>query len=396
MAHVLLVSHTARPTGFGRVAIGIATALAEAGHRVQVLGVGLAQAGDTWAGQAENPFDMACTSALREWVRATPPEAVLLIGVGTLSAWQAARLRRDGYAGPLVAYVPVEGAIHDPSRLAGLLACTEVVAYHAAGAVALAGALGPGCPVSWLYHGVETPAAGLAPLPRPQVRTQLLPGLAAHAAHTWVLNANRHDLRKNPELTLRAFAEVVAAAPATTLLLHGTPQRPGLDLRRERDRLGLRAHVVFTEDELPRPWAEAQLTALYQCCEIGVSSALGEGFGLIAFEHAQQGGAQLLPAHAGLREIWGTAPAWVPVAGARFLDEVFTGQEPDPAAFAAGLLQLVQQPLLARANAAACAARAHHACFSWATVGRHWQALVARLLGAAHRREVGEPAGRPA
>lgn len=386
MASILLVSHTGRPTGFGRVALGIAGALAAA-HPVQVLGLGPPLPGEGWSGPPADPLDMGHSSALRAWVRATPPAVVVLVGVGSLAAWQAARLRQEGYAGHLVAYVPVEGAIYG-NELAGLRACSEVVAYHAPGAAALAQVLGPGCPVSWLYHGSDAPAPEAPAAPaalaaaRPALRRQLLPGLAAHAHHTWVLNANRHDLRKSPELTLRAFAEVVAAAPATTLLLHGAPQRPGLDLRRERDRLGLRGHVVFTEDELPRPWTDAQLAALYQCCEIGVNSALGEGFGLIAFEHAQHGGAQVLPAHAGLRALWGEAPAWVPVAGEVVLDDVFTGQVPDPAALGATLLALVQQPAVAQAHAVACGARARAACFGWAAVGGHWQALVARLLAA--------------
>jgi D-inositol-3-phosphate glycosyltransferase len=383
VADILLVSQTSRQTGFGRVAIGIANALAVE-HRVTVIGVGPAQASETWTGQPIDPLDTACATALRQQLNFGHPDILILLGVGSLSAWQAERVRRMGYEGLLVAYVPVESWICNPRPLQGLHACTEVVAYHAAGAEALAAALSSSCAISWINHGVDSQRIPGHSQSRRALRLQRFPGLASRAEHTWVLNANRNDNRKAPELTLFAFASVVAKAPPTTLLMHCAPKRRGVDLRRLRDHLSLRNHVVFTHEILQPPWPEDDLTALYECCEIGVNSALAEGFGLIAFEHALCGGAQIMAAHHGLRELWDTAPAWVPLLERRCIDDVFVGEVPDSELFASELLRLLQRPCLVQANAAGCAARARETRFSWATVGGQWRDLASRLMGAAH------------
>ena len=379
MARILIVSHTPRGTGFGKVAIGIAGQLA-AQHTVQLIGVGPACALDAWVGLHSDIKDIGCTSALREKLRDHSTDLLILVGVNVLSAWQAERVRRDGYRGILLAYVPLEGPIGDSSRLQGLRSCTEVVAYHATAALALSTALGASCAVSWIYHAVHHSAPCAQWGARPQRRLNLLPTLASHAERTWMLNANRNDLRKCPEATLQAFATIVSMAPQTTLLMHCNPKRPNMDLRVERDRLGLRDHLIFTQDVLPGSWTDAHLSELYACCEIGLSSSLGEGWGLIPFEHAHQGGAQILPAHAGLQEIWGGAPTWVPVGAQQRVDPVSIGQRLEPSRYAEAMLGVLRDPIRLSENAQACYAHASQAQFSWHAIGVQWHALINRLL----------------
>lgn len=370
------MTHTPRGTGFGKIAVGIADALSLQ-HAVHLLGVGPAQASEAWAGLAVEPIDIGCTSALRTRLALSKPDVLLLVGVNTLTAWQAKKVRADGYAGILVAYVPVEGPIHTIDRLQGLRACTAFIAYHATGAQLLSKALGRECP--WIYHGADI-AAVPSTTPRQQLRHQLLPAAGRHTEKVWILNANRHDGRKCPELTLRAFATIHTLVPAVVLVMHCNPKRPGVNLRIERDRLGLLDQVIFTRDEIPGPWSDAQLSDLYSCCEIGVSSALGEGWGLIPFEHALRGGAQILPAHAGLVELWEDAPQWVPVSASMRMDAVSSGLAPNVDVLAAAMLALAQDATLTRQKADACGLHARRASFSWDTVGSQWLDLIARLL----------------
>ncbi|MGR3889733.1 hypothetical protein [Pseudomonas sp. 1152_12] len=380
MARLLIVSHTSRHTGFGNVAVGIANALALV-HCVTVIGAGPAHVAEKWVELKSDPRDIGRTSALRTRLRENSTDVVLLIGVNVLTAWQAQCVRKDGYKAILVAYVPVEGPIYKADRLAGLRACTQVVAYHPMAARALASAV-PGLPViSWIFHAVRQPRAPLITLlARPTLRRKLLPGLTQHWDRVWILNANRNDHRKCPEATLRAFASIVSQRPDTTLMMHCEPLRPHINLRAERDRLGLTNNVVFTHDELPKPWSEQQLSELYAVCEIGVSSALGEGWGLIPFEHALQGGAQVLPAHPGLLDIWGGAMQWVPVGEPRPVDRVSMGHVPDQQLLAESMLALATDPVRCRQQAAACRAQAAKEQFSWETVGQQWRTLVDTLL----------------
>jgi D-inositol-3-phosphate glycosyltransferase len=379
VAHLLIVSHTPRATGFGKVATGIANALASC-HAVQVLGLGPALPSEVWIGLASEPLDIGCSSALRAATRGRSTDLVLLVGVNVLSAWQAARLRADGYRGVLLAYVPVEGPIVDSRRLQGLAACDQVVAYHAVGAAALATALAMQR-VGWIYHAIRhtlpTPPAGT----KAQLKRQLLPEAAAHFDRNWVLNANRNDVRKCPEASLRAFATARPGLPDTTLVMHCNPMRPGVNLLAECDRLGIRKDVLFTRALRPGSWSESDLAGLYACSSIGISSVLGEGWGLVPFEHALLGGAQIMPAHAGLTEIWGAAPAWVPLGAAAPMDHVSSGFQVNQAALSEALRQLGRSPDAVARNAADCQAQAKQVQFSWSAVGAQWRALVARHLG---------------
>lgn len=365
MATVLLVSHTGRGTGFGRVAAGIAAALVPA-FATHVVGLGPSQAGETWLGHDHDPCDGTRTFRLRELAAALRPAAVLLVGVGKLSAWQAEVLRDEGFAGSLVAYVPVEGDIWQPAPLAGLRHCTTLVAYTQVAAQALRRALpAAGPPVVVIPHAIDPLVAASGC--RVALRRALFPAFAHRAEGSWLLNANRNDERKQPELTLQAFAEVAAAEPAATLVLHGQPHRPGVDLRQRCEQLGLRDRVIFSR--AAGPWPELALAHLYRCCDIGVNSALGEGWGLIAFEHALHGGAQLLPAHAGLRELWGDAPHWVPLGEPQALDDVFAGRPPTATDLVQAMRHLIGQPQQSALIAQACGQRARQVSFGWPAVG---------------------------
>lgn len=378
MVAALLVSHTGQGSGFGRVAAGIATCLGPV-FDTHVVGLGPSPADAAWLGHDHDALDPTRTFRLRELARVLRPAVVLLVGVGKVSAWQAALLRADGFTGELVAYVPVEGRITNPGPLAGLRHCSTLVAYTHTAATTLWQALKTGAGPARQPRLVVIPHAIDEPLPvatdRPALREELFPTYARQAGNTWLLNANRNDARKQPELTLQAFAQVAAVHPHTTLVLHCLPRRPGLDLLLLCHRLGLRENVIFSRASA-QVWPEPALAQLYACCEIGVNSALGEGWGLVAFEHACHGGAQVLPAHDGLCEIWNDAPYWVAAGEPHYIDEVFTGQVPAAADLAQALTDLVGQPAQVARVAAACGQQARRPAISWAAVGAAWRALL--------------------
>jgi D-inositol-3-phosphate glycosyltransferase len=199
------------------------------------------------------------------------------------------------------------------------------------------------------------------------------------AGGPWLLNANRNDWRKRPELTLRAFATVAECHRDARLVLHCNPSRRNLDLRSERARLGLEDRVILTRDEPRSRWSERRLSRLYACCEIGVNSAMAEGWGLVAFEHALHGAAQVMPRHAALAEIWGDAPVWVPTGEQTRLDDVFDGAQPDEDALSTILLDLVAYPDHARRAGQACQQRTQDPTLSWNEIGKRWRTLVAEV-----------------
>jgi glycosyltransferase involved in cell wall biosynthesis len=47
-----------------------------------------------------------------------------------------------------------------------------------------------------------------------------------------------------------------------------------------------------------------QLNQVYNACDVGINTCIGEGWGLVNFEHAATGVAQVVPDHTSLREIF--------------------------------------------------------------------------------------------
>lgn len=219
---------------------------------------------------------------------------------------------------PLVGYLPIDGAVPDTLQLPDLRAFSGLATFthHAAGELQRTlSAQGQPVPVDVVGHGVDTIAfqadgtavdSGFDPMVRAR-RAQALFGLEAPALV--VLNASRADPRKRIDLTIDAFA--VARARSTVpmkLCLHQAIAHEGLAALQQLrvDQRGLADDLVWWPPR-PGPLDDEGLCQLYNACAIGLNTSMGEGFGLVSFEHAACGVPQVLPDHPALAELWGDA-----------------------------------------------------------------------------------------
>ena len=268
---------------------------------------------------------------------------------------------------PLYGYMPLDGDIVEPSTVAGLQGFRRLFTYtgHAANDLRRAlSALDIDIDVSVAGHGVDNLA--FAPL----VETRSLAGRMRLAQAVFdlphpawvVLNASRPDPRKRIDLTLQAFALAVRGLPDDVLLcLHQAWAYPQFvePLRDQARALGIEQRVVWWP---PRsgPVCDAQLNRLYNACAVGLNTSMGEGFGLVSFEHAATAAPQLLPAHPALRELWGDSAWLLPVRPARSAYSPLQLGEVDIEATAAALRALYQDTVkfqhLAGCGMSRCAA----------------------------------------
>jgi len=58
-----------------------------------------------------------------------------------------------------------------------------------------------------------------------------------------------------------------------------------------------------TADKIPSVFDD-QLNVIYNATDVGINTSLGEGWGLVNWEHAATGKMQILPSHSALREVW--------------------------------------------------------------------------------------------
>lgn len=230
----------------------------------------------------------------------------------------------------LVAYVPLDGNIKDPSIVAPLCGLDLLIVYtdwaareirSAMAKLVAEGAPDDFPPVEVIYHGVDTAAFTPSPaliaadfhhhgrLPMKQAVFSNVNGLKDSFI---VLNAARPAERKRVDLTILGFAEFAKDKPDNVFLcLHHAITEPEvadllalIDVHNIRDR-------VFLNPLSPNggPLGEADLARLYGACDVGLNTSMGEGWGLVSFEHASTGAAQVIPDHTACGALWDSTTA---------------------------------------------------------------------------------------
>ncbi|MFO1285337.1 MAG: glycosyltransferase [Rubrivivax sp.] len=194
--------------------------------------------------------------------------------------------------------------------------------------------------------------------------------------------------RKRLDTTLRLFARFAGGKPPSVRLLlkaAGPASRPA-DLGDQVQALDLAERVHWTDAlGLPHPMPDAALNLLYNACEVGLNTSQGEGWGLIAYEHAAAGAAQIVPHHASAGA-WRGYRACIPTS-ARAPDGVSSfGCADIDEGLALQMLERLYADTAFRADAGRQARRiAMQPELDWSVIGAAWRQLVRSVLAARTR-----------
>jgi glycosyltransferase involved in cell wall biosynthesis len=130
-----------------------------------------------------------------------------------------------------------------------------------------------------------------------------------------VLNASRPDRRKRLDLTIAGFAQFARDKPGNVkLCLHHAffGQREQAQIHswiREfgvEDRVSVNMLGGGVRDD-------RELNLLYNSCDVGINTSMGEGWGLVSFEHGATGAAQIVSDHTACAELWRGRGELIPV-----------------------------------------------------------------------------------
>lgn len=187
-----------------------------------------------------------------------------------------------------------------------------------------------------------------------------------------VLNANRNIRRKRVDLTLRGFAEFACGRPDARLYLHSGMDDAGYDLRALAAELGIADRLVTTPHDGRRPRVpDERLNLVYNACDVGVNTCAAEGFGLVSFEHAATGAAQIVPDHSACGELWRGSAVLLPAAPVGRQERLVA-----PSELAAALGRLYDDPTLRAMLADRARTLARSRRFDPATVAARWRRLL--------------------
>jgi glycosyltransferase involved in cell wall biosynthesis len=289
---------------------------------------------------------------------------------------------------PVVGYVPIDGRIVDVQAAQGLGGLSAIATYTERAAADLRAALatlGTDVPVYVVGHGVDldTFAPHLEIMQAQDRRAARMVYaqrfFGAQEPLFVVLNASRYDPRKRVDVTIAAFAAFARDKPPhVRLCLHQALRRPEDDaaLRELVHVHGIDSRVFFSPDDM-LPWSDHRLNDLYNACAVGLTTTLGEGFGLVTFEHAATAAPQVVPRHSALEDIWANAAEFVdPLRRFVPAHSPLEMAEVSVADTAAALQRLYDDTARYRVLADAALARAQSAEYRWSAVARRFLPLL--------------------
>lgn len=301
----------------------------------------------------------------------------------------------------VVVYTAVDGALINPAHLEGLDFIDRYVVFTRFGEDTLrrcleglrdtcgAGASFP--PIHVIPHGVDVatfhPLCGIhdRAAGTRAARTMLFPGDHAVQDAFIVLNGNANHFRKRLDITIEGFAQFARRTTGDVRLwLHMCPDKIGYDTRALAQEHGIGDRLMFSPVPTESPWlSDAGLNTIFNACDVGINTSMGEGWGLVSFEHAATGAAQIVPNHSACAELWrDSAVLLEPVETLVFEPERIERKVVSPGDVAASLERLHQDAEFRQGISRAGYARATDAELQWQRVAQRFDEVFTELLAA--------------
>jgi D-inositol-3-phosphate glycosyltransferase len=300
----------------------------------------------------------------------------------------------------IVCYIPLDGKIINEEDAASLERADRVVAYTEFAQKQFEAAFdrlrmrrgGEFPQVDVIPHGVnlnrfhpfpQLKQASFASPARAEAKRKVFPDLADPENSFIVLNANRPDKRKRLDLTVAGFARFAEGKPANVrLCLHhavmGDPEQRA-QTGSLVEQFGLEQRVVLN------PLAggvvgDDALNLLYNACDVGLNTSMGEGWGLVSCEHGAAGAAQIVPDHSACSELWRGRAEMIPPARSYIPEfSVLEMGEVSTEAVAAALGNLYDNPQRRQQLAQAAYQAALNPEYSWDSIAERFDDLFTEL-----------------
>lgn len=236
-------------------------------------------------------------------------------------------------------------------------------------------------------HGVDTdrfyPLSDDDAARRIEARRAMRLDAAEHRDAFIVLNANRNMPRKRIDLTIQGFAVFAKDKPANVkLYLHMATQDTGWNVIALARRHSIYDRLIMTRaDNVAPDFSDQQLNLLYNACDVGITTTTGEGWGMVAFEHAATRAAQIVPRHTSLADLWEGAAQFVdPVMKLTWPGNLTDGHIVSPQGVAAALQRLYEDRTYRDALAQAAYQNATRTEFKWSSAVAQWKKLFEETI----------------
>lgn len=404
MARILYAGDVGIQTGFGRVAEYLIPALAE-DHEVHALAV-------NWAGDP-NPMQQHCkmypamaygsdpfgSHRIAQVIQQVKPDLVWVtndIWVA-LQLWEKAKPFKESLGFKWFVYTPIDSYGLFPNLAPPMMEWDGLATYTEFAKKELE-KMGYTKPIRIIGHGTDF--TKFFPLDKKECRKAL--GVPDDVFV--VFNGNRNQPRKRIDLTIKAFIKFAKDKDDARLWLNmGTKDLgwPIVDLfkRVARDegydpasKLILTSPHFSTDNCLPIE----QLNQVYNACDIGINTCIGEGWGLVNTEHGSTGVMQLVPDHTSLAEIFDELPRIENNAAETDRNYGLERLLPDPDSAAELLTYYYENRDILKQHGQWCYKRLHEEQFTWPYIQQQLKEAVNETLASQDEKPVFKGFGTPA
>jgi len=312
VATILYAGDVGVQTGFGRVAEYLIPALAKE-HDVHALSV-------NWHGDP-NEMQQFCkmypamaygsdpfgSHRMAELVQTIKPDIIFFVNDiwVVINCYEPIKQLKEAIGFKTIVYTPIDSYGLFPEILEPVNLWDQLITYTEFGKQEIE-KICYDKPIEVVGHGTDF--SHFFPIDQKECRKEL--GIPEDVFI--VFNGNRNQPRKRIDLTIKGFVKFAKDKPDARLWLNMGKKDMGWDVvplmkRVARDegydatgKLILTSPHFSTQNCLPIE----QLNKVYNACDVGINTCLGEGWGLVNTEHAATGTAQVVPDHTSLKEIF--------------------------------------------------------------------------------------------
>lgn len=209
----------------------------------------------------------------------------------------------------IVVYFPVDSEYHDPAWYKDFDIVNKAVTYTNFGK-SVVNVCMPDMNVDIMPHGVDLEDFYQIHPDRLHVKLDLfqdkLKGVDKLDDTFIVLNANRNQPRKKLDVTMRGFGLFAQGKPSgVKIYMHCGVRDSHIDIIKQAKRWKIDDRLIFTSlTQGIQRVSKEKLNKIYNACDVGINTSLGEGWGLVNLEHAATGAAQVVPNHSACAELF--------------------------------------------------------------------------------------------
>ena len=212
------------------------------------------------------------------------------------------------YKGKVICYFPVDARVHDPEWYANFDIVTRAVTYtEFARKVVLQAAPHIESKLSILPHGADPKTFyEITDQSKSEIRESLF-GSDAYNDKFIFLNANRNQPRKRLDITMEAFSYAAKNADDMRLYMHCGNTDKSMHIQKLAKRFGIEEKLIMSGDRNHHGMMKvstSDLNRIYNACDVGVNSGMGEGWGLFNTEMGALGKLQIVPASSASQELF--------------------------------------------------------------------------------------------